>query len=54
MEKSTRVGRPTIENSKKEQIHIRVTKSQKEAIMNLAQKKGVGISGLILVSLKID
>lgn len=53
MGKSTKKGRPFMENPKVEQIHIRVTKEQKEKIVNLAKEKGMSVSELILDKLKI-
>lgn len=54
MSKSTKkMGRPFMDNPKSEQIHIRVTKEQKEKIVSLAEKNRLSVSEFIIKVLKV-
>jgi len=44
-------GRPFAEVTKSERIQVKVTKEQKKKIQELAEKKGVNVSELILTAL---
>ncbi len=44
---SNKKGRPKLDNPKNERIYIRVTKEEKEEIMNFSNKSGYTILDLI-------
>jgi hypothetical protein len=44
---SNKKGRPKLDNPKNERIYIRVTKEEKEEIMNFSDKSGYTILDLI-------
>lgn len=48
MSDKKRIGRPPIQNARTERMHFRVTKEEKEALKQLAEKKGLTITELIL------
>lgn len=48
MSENKKMGRPPIENARTERMHFRVTKDEKEALKELAEKKGLTITELIL------
>lgn len=48
MSEKKKMGRPPIENARTERMHFRVTKEEKQALKELAQKKGLTLTDLIL------
>lgn len=44
---SPRTGRPKTENPKNERLHVRVTKEEKEKIMNFSSESGFSILEMI-------
>lgn len=48
MSEKKKIGRPPIENARTERMHFRVTKDEKAELKELAQKKGLTITELIL------
>ncbi|MCR0180979.1 CopG family transcriptional regulator [[Clostridium] innocuum] len=52
MSDKKKMGRPPIENARTERMHFRVTKDEKQTLKELAQKKGLTITELILAGIE--
>lgn len=48
MSENRRMGRPPVQNARTERMHFRVTPEEKKKLKELAEKKGLTITELIL------